>query len=96
MAKIVGQMLEISVKDTGIGIPEEQTDLIFQSFQQATHSLEHQFGGTGLGLSISKYLVELQGGRLSVESTDEKGSRFYFTLPISHNQNLKNIPSNVY
>ncbi|MBT4289708.1 MAG: response regulator [Deltaproteobacteria bacterium] len=96
MAKIVGQMLEISVKDTGIGIPEEQTDLIFQSFQQATHSLEHQFGGTGLGLSISKYLVELQGGRLSVESTDEKGSRFYFTLPISHNQNLKNIPSNLH
>ena len=91
--KTVDQMLEISVKDTGIGIPEEQIDLIFQSFQQATPSIERRFGGTGLGLSMVKYLVELHGGKLSVESVVGEGSRFYFTLPISHNQDLKNTLS---
>ncbi len=89
------QMLEISVKDTGIGIPKEKIDLIFRSFQQASPSIGHRFGGTGLGLSMAKYLVELHGGQLLVESVVGEGSRFYFTLPISQNQSMEDTPSDL-
>lgn len=78
----VGDALEISVSDTGEGIPEERLDDIFRSFEQVDTSLTRRHGGTGLGLSITKQLVELQGGDIRVESSLGVGSRFCFTLPL--------------
>lgn len=78
-----GNMLRISISDTGIGIPREKQEAIFQSFEQAGTSVTREYGGTGLGLSIAKQLVELHGGRMSVVSESGKGSTFSFTLPVS-------------
>lgn len=70
------------VSDTGIGISNEKINTIFDSFEQGDKSKSQIYKGTGLGLSISKKLVELQGGKIWVESTPNKGSTFCFTLPI--------------
>ena len=75
--------LSITVTDTGIGIPEDKFDTIFQSFQQADGSTARTYGGTGLGLSVTKQLVELHGGTITVASEVGKGSAFTFTLPLS-------------
>jgi len=72
--------IEFTVKDTGIGIPEEQQEKIFESFEQVASNSERKFGGTGLGLSIVKQLVELQGGKIYVNSTLGRGSEFHFRL----------------
>ncbi len=72
--------IEISVEDTGIGIPEDKLEAVFQSFEQVDASISRQYGGTGLGLSITKNLVELHGSKIQVDSVLGKGSRFYFTL----------------
>ena len=72
--------VSFSVRDTGIGIPEDKLDAIFHSFVQAEQHSTRRFGGTGLGLSISRRLVELMGGRLAVESELERGSTFSFTI----------------
>lgn len=74
------------VKDTGIGIPQEKLTLIFDRFRQADNSTTRKYGGTGLGLAISKGLVELLGGDIWVESTEGKGSEFYFTIPYKRNK----------
>jgi PAS domain S-box-containing protein len=73
-------LLRFSVSDTGIGIPQDKLDAIFESFTQADSSTSRKYGGTGLGLTISKRLVELMGGRIWVESVPEKGTTFYFTV----------------
>ncbi len=78
----VGPMAEISVIDTGIGMAQDVHDRIFEEFRQADDTISRTYGGTGLGLSIARKLVELQGGRIGVESQPGKGSRFWFTLPI--------------
>ena len=70
--------LHISVSDSGIGIPLEKQELIFEPFAQADGSTTRRFGGTGLGLAISRQLVELMGGRMWLESEVGKGSRFHF------------------
>lgn len=71
-----------SVRDTGIGIPKEKADAIFESFAQADSSTTREFGGTGLGLAISKKLVELMGGSIWVESAPNQGTTFFFKLPL--------------
>ena len=76
-----GAMLEFSVTDTGIGIPEEKLQSVFESFTQADQTTTRKFGGTGLGLPICKRLVEALGGTIGVQSTPGKGSRFSFCIP---------------
>jgi signal transduction histidine kinase len=78
----VGAMAEISVLDTGIGIEPAAHERIFEEFRQASDKISKTYGGTGLGLSIARKLVELQGGKMGLESVPGKGSRFWFTLPI--------------
>jgi signal transduction histidine kinase/CheY-like chemotaxis protein len=74
--------LRISVRDTGVGVPEGQQQLIFEKFTQADLSTTRKFGGTGLGLSISRQLVELMGGRIGLHSEPDKGTTFYVVLPM--------------
>jgi signal transduction histidine kinase/CheY-like chemotaxis protein len=74
--------VHVAVRDTGIGIPQEDMGKIFQPFIQGDMSFKRGYEGTGLGLSISKKLVELMGGRIWVESEEGKGSTFHFTIPV--------------
>tara|TARA_R110000868_G_scaffold259361_5_gene517330 strand:- start:93509 stop:95341 length:1833 start_codon:yes stop_codon:yes gene_type:complete len=72
--------LEFSVSDTGIGIPKDRINTIFDSFTQASGSTKRLYGGTGLGLTISKQLTDLQGGKLWVDSEEDRGSTFYVEM----------------
>lgn len=77
-----GPMLSIKVVDSGVGIPTDRVDTIFDAFSQADNSIVRRFGGTGLGLFITSQLVELMGGRISVHSNEGQGSTFLVTLPL--------------
>lgn len=75
--------LKFTVKDTGMGIPKDKLDVIFQAFSQADNSITRKFGGTGLGLSICSKLIKLMGGNITVESEIGKGSKFVFTIKVT-------------
>ncbi|MEO9511511.1 MAG: tetratricopeptide repeat protein [Flavobacteriaceae bacterium] len=87
-------MLSISISDTGIGIPKDKLETIFNSFEQADGSTQREYGGTGLGLSVTKQLIELHGGTIQVTSEEGKGSIFTFTLPISNEKRGENSEKN--
>jgi len=72
-------VLHFSVTDTGIGVPKEKQQAIFEMFEQAESTMTRRFGGTGLGLAIASGLVDLMGGRIWVESEEGSGSKFHFT-----------------
>jgi signal transduction histidine kinase/CheY-like chemotaxis protein len=78
-----------TIKDTGIGIPEDKLSLIFESFTQANLTISRKYGGTGLGLTITKKLIELQGGTIGVESKVKEGSKFIFNLKFTRSQKTK-------
>ncbi len=80
--------LHFSVKDTGIGIPQDKLEAIFESFQQASSDTTRRFGGSGLGLSITKSLLELHQSSIQVESTVGEGSCFSFVLALEEAQRL--------
>ncbi len=81
-----GDMVVVSVTDTGIGVPPDKSDQIFEIFEQGDGSTSRSYGGTGLGLAITKKLVSLHGGEIWVEKVDAPGSRFSFTLKRSREQ----------
>ena len=78
-----GILLHATVSDTGIGIPAERQQSIFEAFTQADGSVTRKYGGTGLGLTISSRIVRLMGGRLWLESEPGRGSRFHFTVAVA-------------
>ncbi|KPU43852.1 sensory/regulatory protein RpfC [Oxobacter pfennigii] len=82
-------LLKFIVKDTGIGISQDNIKNLFRSFSQVEESYTRRYGGTGLGLAISKGLVETMGGTIGVESVEGVGSRFYFTLPFDNVEQSK-------
>ncbi len=77
-----GEWVSISVKDTGIGIPKDKQEIIFERFRQVDKSFVRNHEGSGIGLSIVKSLVELHGGRVSLESKWEEGTKFTILLPV--------------
>jgi signal transduction histidine kinase/ActR/RegA family two-component response regulator len=84
-------LLSFFVEDTGIGIPLDKLDNIFESFIQVDGSLSRSFGGTGLGLTISKEIIEILGGTIRVKSQEGKGSCFYFTLEFKKSGSQENL-----
>lgn len=89
-------LLAITVSDTGIGIPEDKFESIFESFEQAEGSTAREYGGTGLGLAVTKQLIELHGGKISVKSKLGEGSQFTFTLPVNQGQIEQTTPISVF
>ena len=85
-------LLRCSVKDTGIGIPEDHIDRVFESFSQADGSVSRRYGGTGLGLSITKMLLDEMGGEISLASREGIGSEFEFTVPFRVGQPINRLP----
>lgn len=86
--KIIG----FEVRDTGIGIPHDRIDAIFQPFEQSDSSISQQYGGSGLGLAITQMLVQQQGGEIWLESELGKGTSVFFKLPLSAGQAIESPP----
>ena len=88
-----GAVVGFEVFDTGIGIPAEQIDSLFEAFTQADPSTSRKFGGTGLGLSICRELVEAMGGAITIQSTEGVGTTFFFSLPFKLEPGLEKTVS---
>lgn len=86
-----GKFVHITVQDTGIGIPKDKFDLVFEHFRQVDSRNNRKYQGTGMGLAIAKQLVELHGGEMWLESEVGHGSTFHFTVPIASEENLVTI-----
>ena len=86
-------VIKFSVQDTGIGVPKEQQNQLFQSFSQIDTSSTKKFGGTGLGLVISKQLCELMGGAIGIESEFGHGSNFWFTVKLQTQPKIADKPA---
>lgn len=86
-----GDYLEFYVKDSGLGIPKEMEQLVFDRFIQTEISTKGAIEGAGLGLSISKAYVNMLGGKIWVESELDKGSEFYFTIPYELDEEMKRV-----
>lgn len=84
--------ITIQVIDTGIGIAEDEIDILFQPFQQSSTGSEIKYGGTGLGLAISRRICRLMGGDISIQSTEGKGSTFTIWLPIDESHETEGQP----
>ncbi|CZF80990.1 Signal transduction histidine-protein kinase BarA [Grimontia celer] len=85
--------VRFEVRDTGIGIPSNKLNTIFEKFEQADGSMSRNFGGTGLGLAISSQIVELMGGHIDVESQEGEGSCFFFTVTFERAQMPEATPA---
>lgn len=87
--------IEFKIKDTGIGIPEDKIESIFESFNQASNDTTRKFGGSGLGLTITKKLIELQGGVIVVKSELDRGTDFFFRLKFKKDPTVK-VPLSIF
>ncbi len=85
------ELIQFFIKDTGIGIPSNKIDVIFERFRQGDDSYTREYGGTGLGLAISKNIAKLLNGDITVESKEGQGSAFYFTIPFENSKKTKYI-----
>ncbi len=91
--KLKSDIVEFYISDTGIGLKPDRLNFIFERFRQGEESSTREYGGTGLGLTISRRLVELLGGKIWVDSVQNEGSTFYFTLPLKIEKGIPKIKS---
>lgn len=90
-AKLVGNMIQMSVEDQGIGVSKEDQRKLFEPFYQAEQTIYREHGGTGLGLAICRGIVEAQNGKIWMESVVGKGTKFFFTVPLEPVKDIKPI-----
>lgn len=91
-ARVVDDRVEVCIKDSGVGIPQDKQSVIFKPFEQLEGSSNNLKSGTGLGLAVTRQLIELHGGSIWLKSKINAGSSFYFTLPISEQTHSEALP----